>query len=101
MVFPEDAHLGVLVAERPAVQEEAELDAEGDGDGDDGGEVEGGFAALGEALAGEGDEDERYGHHDEGEVDVAEILDAGLADGVLRCVSLFGGAVTQDQGDVR
>ena len=34
MVFPEDADLAVRVAERKAVQEEAEFGGEGDGDDD-------------------------------------------------------------------
>lgn len=103
MVLPEDADLGVGIAEGVAVEEEGEFCDSGDGDGDDGGDVEGfsgGVVAGFEFDEGEGDDDEGDGGHEEAEDDVAGGFDAGFAGGEAAGVDVADGAVADDEGDV-
>ncbi|GAB1200234.1 hypothetical protein APSETT444_009604 [Aspergillus pseudonomiae] len=83
VIFPEDADLGDLVAQREAVDKEGELGAEGDDNGDDGGQME---------IA--------NGRHEEAEADVAGCFDAGFAGGELAGVDAVDGLVTEEQGEV-
>ena len=103
MVAPEDADLGVGIAESVAVNEEREFCEGGDSDGEDGGEVEvfslGGGAGF-EFDEGEGDDDEGDGGHEEAEDDVAGGFDAGFAGGEAAGVDVADGAVADDEGDV-
>ena len=104
MVFPEDADLGVLVPEGPAVEKQREFRAEGDGDGDDGGEVEvhfcGVFGVRGEFLDGEGDEDKGDGRHEEAEDDVSGGFYARFAGGEAVRIDVGDCFVAEDEGDI-
>ena len=103
MVGPEDADLGVGVAEGVAVEEEGEFCEGGDGDGEDGGEVQGfggGGVAGAEFDEGEGDDDEGDGGHEEAEDDVAGCFDTRFAGGEAPGVDVADGAVADHEGEV-
>ncbi|OSS48738.1 hypothetical protein B5807_06873 [Epicoccum nigrum] len=103
VVLPQDAHLAVLVAQRPAVQEEAELCGEGDGHGQHRGEVEVvglGARVLGHAADRLDDDDHGHGDHQRAEGQVARRLDARLARGELARVHPRDGARAHDQREV-
>lgn len=56
--------------------------------------------ATNELLAGEGDQDERHGGHQEAKHDVADGFEAGLARGEPAGVDALDGAIGDDEGDV-
>lgn len=82
VVLPQNADLAVLVTDRPAVQEQAELGREGDGDGDYGRQIEVVrlcATVLGNGADGFNDDDDRDGDHKCAEGEVAGSLDARFA----------------------
>lgn len=104
MVFPENPHLRVLVAQRPAVQEQGQFRGESDAHGDNRGDVEPQcvvLVALRKLAAGECDEDERDGGHQEAEADISGGFDAGLSCRELAGVDALDRLVAEEQRQVR
>ena len=82
MILPQNADLGVLVLERPTVEEERELGGKGDSYSNNSWVMEAVclFAlSFGEVFDREGDEDERNRAHDEAEGNVADGFEACFA----------------------
>lgn len=104
MILPQNPHLGIRLLQTPAPQEEDKLGRKGGGHGNDGGEVEvfDGFVVVvrGNVLDGDDDQDGGHAAHEEAEHDVAGVLQAGFAGGVLPGVDFIDGAVGDDEENV-
>lgn len=103
MVFPQNAHLAVLVADRPAVQEQAELGSERDGDCDDGRQEESidvRARMLCDFADGFDDDDDADGDHQRAETQIARGFNARLAAGEFPRIDLGDCAVAHDQREV-
>jgi hypothetical protein len=103
VVFPQNAYLAVLVADRPAVKKQAELGRKRNRDGDDRREVEVvgvGTLVLGNLADGFHNDDDGHGDHERAETEVARGFDARLAAGEFTAVDARDGAVAHDQGEV-
>ena len=103
VVLPKDPDLGVLIPQRPTVEEEAQLRDESNGHGNDGRQPEALSFVHGlrvELHRRHDDENEGHGSHEEAEHDVAGRLDARLARGEAARVDARDGAVGDDERDV-
>lgn len=100
MILPQNADLGVLVLERPTVEEERELGGKGDSYSDNSWVMEAvGLLglSLGEVFDREGDEDERDRAHDEAECNVADGFEACFTGWEAAWVDSRDSAVGEDE----
>ena len=96
VIFPQNAHLTVLIPYRPAVQKQTELRRKSNADGDDGGEVEVicvRTAVLGNCAYGLDDDDYGDGDHERAEGEVAGGFDTRFSGGEFPAVYPRDGAI--------
>lgn len=104
MVFPENADLRVLVAEGPAVDEEAQLCRESDGHCDDRREMETGcflsVVTFGDRASRLDDQDEANSGHEEAEGNVARGFYPCFPAGKTAGIDTFDRTIAEDEGKI-